>query len=82
MVVEHFKLAKLFPHPFLCLLFHNREERRKGRKAQTEILFYFCVSHVRGKAGNLDSFLLIALTHIRARLSLAPKAERIMVTIY
>jgi len=46
------------------------------------MLFYFCESHAREKAGNLDSLLLIALTHIRARLSLAPKAEPVTVTIY
>jgi len=36
MILEYFKIAKLFPHPFISLFFHNREERRKGRKAQTE----------------------------------------------
>lgn len=81
MILKYFKLEKLLSHQFLCLLFHNREERRHWRKAQTELLFYFYVSHARGNSDILDS-LLIALMHRKARLCLAPKAEPIMVTIY
>lgn len=49
MILEYLGLAKVFPNPCLCLLFHNIE---KG----TDWNFIFCVSRARRKAGYLFSF--------------------------
>lgn len=72
----------IFPPIFFASVFIIGRKGGKGRRHRLKFYFTSVWAVWGKKAGNLDSFLLIVLTHIRARLSLAPKAEPIMVAIY